>query len=95
MSNRNPSNTLQHYHGSHSDGCGCMIGNHIWDTPYENEVKSERWCICCEHFYPSDETEFDGLDSAIEISGSIINPKPISKHDSKGGIRKGKIVRRS
>lgn len=93
---RNPATyPLQRQHGSHSAGCGCFSGNHVWDNDYDG--KGERWCVCCEHFYGgNDDAEFAAVENAIEMNETISNKKPAPKPESKpSGFSKGKIVRRS
>lgn len=96
MSHRNLPNVQQRYHGNHSDGCGCSVGNHIWDNEYDGKGK-EGWCVCCEHFYSTDaEAEFAAVDNAIIMNETISNKKPAPKPEApSGGLRKGKIVRRT
>lgn len=73
----------------------CWAGHHIWDEKYDEEVKSERWCVCCEHFFASDASEMSSMDDAIEFPGQITNPvKPSEKKPGKG-MSKGIIKRRS
>lgn len=81
---------------AHDPKCQCYSGNHIWDLDYEKENKTERYCLCCEHFFPtftSHEAELDDMDSLIEFNspGITYNNEPavINK-----GISKGKVVRR-
>lgn len=72
----------------HND-CGCMRGHHIWDIQYEKEVKSEKWCICCEHFFLSDDIEETATDD-------VVNGKETSSNShNSNGLKKGKIIRRS
>lgn len=73
--------------------CGCFSENHIWDTDYDKQIKSERYCICCEHFFLSQEAEDDTLDGVIELSEKTNNSTktPVI---SISGMNKGKIVRR-
>lgn len=95
MNPRNPATyPAQKQHGSHSNDCGCMVGNHIWDTEYDD--KNEGWCLCCEHFFSTDvKAEFDAMENAIEMD-ELANKKPAQKSQGKpGGLRKGVIVRRS
>ena len=68
-----------------------MQGNHIWDLEYDRLVKSERYCVCCEHFFLSDDTEDDLADNAIELPGK---PTKSKNPSSGGGLNKGKVRRR-
>lgn len=93
MSYKNLPNTEQRYHGNHHVGCGCLQGQHIWDEDYDD--KNEKWCVCCEHFFPTEDAEIEALDSAIEWpDGSSNKPATESKNKQPDGMRKGKIVRR-
>lgn len=91
---RNPATySMQRQHGSHSASCGCMQGKHIWDTEYDG--RGENWCVCCEHFFSTDDdAEFAAVENAIEMNETVSNKKPIQQPDAKPGLRKGKIVRR-
>jgi hypothetical protein len=75
-----------------ANNCECMQGNHIWDLLYDKEVKSERYCICCEHFFFSEDIEDRAVDNAIICPGLLNNSN--SKSPSPRGFSKGKIVRR-
>jgi hypothetical protein len=88
MSHRNLPETKQHSYGTHGDDCGCWRGDHIWDMQIENQLKSERFCVCCEHYFLSEDAEDKATDNAIDYPG-----KP-TKSKQPGGFSKGVIKRR-
>jgi hypothetical protein len=94
MSHRNLPPVPQHYNGNHHSGCGCMQGHHIWDLEFDKEAKHERYCVCCDHFFLSEDAEDNAADNAIEMPGKINKSEPKSPI-SAGGLNKGKIRRRS
>lgn len=84
-------NVSQHQHGLHSDKCGCMQGHHIWDEEFDSLSKHERWCVCCEHFFLSEEAEDEAADNAIDYPGKPVKP---GVNPGSTGFSKGKIKRR-
>lgn len=76
------------------DKCGCMQGYHIWDAEYEKSSKGDRYCLCCEHYFLSDEGEENAADSAIEWPHDSKNNNPEIKPKPRPTMSKGKIVRR-
>ena len=79
------------------DKCGCTQGKHIWDTDYDQPASSERWCVCCEHFFLAEDGEDAAADNAIEWKNDSIINKPKNSQPSNNNIamNKGVIRRRT
>lgn len=78
------------------DGCLCFSGQHIWDEKYEQEVKSEKWCLCCEHFFPAEDVEDNLADEAIIWKeGSLLNKPQSNPSSGSKSFAKGVIKRRT
>lgn len=73
----------------HNNNCECNNSIHIWDDNYDQQVKSERFCLCCEHYFLSEDAEELATTAAIEL------PSQTSKDKKIPGIKKGVIRRRS
>lgn len=74
---------------SHNPNCKCFSGSHIWDLDYDKQMTSERYCICCEHFFASEVIEEKNLDVAIQIMNNIDGAdKPITFNKNKGKIKR-------
>lgn len=55
--------------------CMCQQGIHVWDFDYEQEQKNEKYCLCCNYFFLSNEKEEKNGDDIIQFSNKSRNKK--------------------